>query len=222
MGKLNSSTYFAGADKWFEMRWEMFQFYNQNNSTILNWPNKRKSFKCGKQLPVFSSLTKMLIASIASTTITWLFMSLLAMIPCVSGIPVTNISMPTTCGPIMGGVLLACILLAVLPTASDMENPNEDVEVVQTDLQQLPIHELASLMEEDSDEEADDSETSLVTNDLDHTVITHFKYFQFGPKRGTGRWLINILVGPYTYGTKKINAGEGKFHCQKCLSGFGK
>ena len=202
------------------MRWEMYKYYYPNNSNIKNWLNKKKCYKCAQKFPVFQTLTKMMTVPMASTPVTLLFISLLTMIPSVQGIQLVNICLPT-CGPIMGGVVMAVIRLAILPSGSGLNMQNEDVEVGQPDLQQLPIEELATLIEENSDEEEDDFETSLVTNDLDHTVITHFKVYQFGPRKGKGRWIINILVGPYTYGTKRIHASEGKFHCQKCLSGFG-
>ena len=120
----------------------------------------------------------------------------------------------------MAGIFVAMCLLAVSPGGNGDDLENAPVETSEVDMQGLSIEELGSILEENEDK----IETSLVTNDLEHTVILHFKHYQFGPKRGTGRWLINILVGPYTYGVKKIHNSNSKgvFHCQKCLSGYGK
>merc|ERR1712012_1155285 len=47
--------------------------------------------------------------------------------------------------------------------------------------------------------------------------------YQNGPKKGTGKWLINILAGPYTYGKRSINdSHRAVFYCQKCRSEYGK
>ena len=105
------------------------------------------------------------------------------------------------------------------PTERDLRKPESEKD--NSDLEQVQAKEVddKSQMAEEVKKEIDNS---LVETNLDYTVITHFKLYEFGPKKGTGRWLINILAGPYTYGKKKIDESQrGLFHCQKCLSGHG-
>ena len=121
------------------------------------------------------------------------------------------------------------------PFGSEAEFEHESDEELKKELKSMePLTERENLdSEQVPAKEVDDKipmaeevkkeiDNSLVDTDLDYTVITQFKWYEFGPKKGTGRWLINILAGPYTYGKKKIDDSQyGLFHCQKCLSGHG-
>ena len=214
--------------------WILSQYYNSKSSTINNRPKRKKSKNSGRCSNILSrfinNLIEIIVAILTKVVayFQWIHTSqrtnlfctiLVLLIPCVHGVNVVHISMQT-CGPIMAGIFVAMCLLAVSPGGNGDDLENAPVETSEVDMQGLSIEELGSILEENEDK----IETSLVTNDLEHTVILHFKHYQEGPKRGTGRWLINILVGPYTYGVKKIHNSNSKgvFHCQKCLSGYGK
>ena len=89
------------------------------------------------------------------------------------------------------------------------------------DFEQVPAKEVDDKlpMAEEVKKEVDNS---LPDTDLDYTVITQFKQYERGPKKGTGRWTINILAGPYTYGMKKINDSQhALFNCIKCRNKHG-
>ena len=215
----------AGEDYLPTFMWNLIHYSPSTNNTIIDLSKKKKSCNFGRPSIIGSRFVRFLIGLVVSTLATvynklrdnfhLVLICLLTIIPCVNAITLDNIPLHT-CGPVMAGVLVAICLLTLTPAVDGQELENDEVE---PNAHEQGIEELGNMLEETDDDV--DFEPGLVTNDLDHTVIIHFKHYQFGPKRGTGRWLINILVGPYTYGVKKIDASEGTFHCQKCLSGYG-
>ena len=116
------------------------------------------------------------------------------------------------------------------PFGSEAEFEHESDEKLKKELKGMePLTERENLdVEQVQAKEVDDKITmaeevkkevdnSLPDTDLDYTVITQFKQYERGPKKGTGRWTINILAGPYTYGMKKINDSQhALFNCIKC------
>ena len=106
-------------------------------------------------------------------------------------------------------------------TERDTDLHRSESEKDNLDFEQVPDKEDGDKipMIEEVKEEIDNS---LADTDLDYTVITEFKLYERGPKKGSGRWLIHILAGPYTYGKLRIDdSHHGVFYCLKCRKEYG-